>query len=148
MVYNAMKLFMEINPQLFDECSHDYTEMQNTAEQRTQARKSKWDQLAQQANQRRNSQGMPTIPTTNTKGQKAALPMRIDEVDPITQDSQKRLDALRLQDEGVNQPRAAMPDPLRPRHERNHSGSGAATPPVTLRQNSNATNTKTGQSLG
>lgn len=136
MVYNAMKLFMEINPQLFDECSHDYTEMQNTAEQRNQARKSKWDQLAQQANQRRNNQATPTIPTTNTKGQKATLPMRIDEVDPITQDSQKRLDALRLQDEGVNPPRPAMPEPLRPRHDRNHSGSGAATPPVTSRQNS------------
>ena len=32
MVYNAMKLFMEINPQLFDDCSHDYTEHQNNAE--------------------------------------------------------------------------------------------------------------------
>ena len=38
MVYNAMKLFMEINPQLFDDCSHDYTEHQNNAEAREQAR--------------------------------------------------------------------------------------------------------------
>ena len=28
MVYNAMKLFMEVNPQLFDDCSHDYAESQ------------------------------------------------------------------------------------------------------------------------
>ena len=144
MVYNAMKLFMEINPQLFDECSHDYTEMQNTAEQRNQARKSKWDQLAQQANQRRNNPTTPIIPVTNTKGQKASMPMRIDEVDPITQDSQKRLDALRLQDEGANPQRAAMPEPLRPRHERNHSGSGTATPPANSRQNSNPTNSRAG----
>ncbi|KAL9594973.1 MAG: hypothetical protein Q9219_006729 [cf. Caloplaca sp. 3 TL-2023] len=135
MVYNAMKLFMEINPQLFDECSHDYNEMQNTAEQRQQARKSKWDQLAQQANQRRNSQAVPTIPITDTKGQKGSIPMRIDEVDPITQDSQKRLDALRLQDEASNPQRAAMPEPLRPRHERNHSSGGTTTPPVNARQN-------------
>ncbi|KAL8872875.1 MAG: hypothetical protein Q9174_001570 [Haloplaca sp. 1 TL-2023] len=144
MVYNAMKLFMEINPQLFDECSHDYTEMQNTAEQRQQARKMKWDQLAQQANQRRNSQATPTIPITNTKGQKATTPMRIDEVDPLTQDSQKRLDALRLQDEGSNPQRAAVPDPLRPRQERSHSGGGTATPPVNSRQNSNSATSRAG----
>lgn len=134
-----MKTFMDINPQLFDECSHDYNEMQNTAEQRQQARKSKWDQLAHQANQKRNSQGMPTIPVTDTKGQKASIPMRIDEVDPITQDSQKRLDALRLQDEASNPQRAAMPEPLRPRHERNHSSGGSTTPPVNARQSSNTT---------
>ena len=144
MVYNAMKLFMEINPQLFDECSHDYTEMQNTAEQRQQARKMKWDQLAQQANQRRNSQATPTIAITNTKGQKATTPMRIDEVDPLTQDSQKRLDALRLQDEGSNTQRAAVPDPLRPRQERTQSGGGAATPPVNSRQNSSSATPRAG----
>lgn len=97
MVYNAMKLFMEINPQLFDDCSHDYTEHQNTADERQQLRQSKWDQLAQQALSRRNSQS--AVPSTNIRGQKINAPARIDEVDPITQDNQKRLDALRLQDE-------------------------------------------------
>lgn len=53
MVYNAMKLFMEINPQLFDECSHEYTEAQNNADQVKAERKSKWDRLAEQA--KRNS---------------------------------------------------------------------------------------------
>lgn len=139
-----MKLFMEINPQLFDECSHDYNEMQNTAEERQQARKNKWDQLVQQANQRRNNQPMPTIPVTDTKGQKASIPMRIDEVDPITQDSQKRLDALRLQDEASNPQRAAMPEPLRPRHERNHSSSGTTSSQVNPRQNSNPTAARSG----
>lgn len=95
MVYNAMKLFMEINPQLFDDCSHEYNEQRDTAEEREKARQNKWDQLALQASQRRNSQ--PT--TTNTRGQKVNATTRIDEADPITQDSRERLDALRLQDE-------------------------------------------------
>lgn len=101
MVYNAMKLFMEINPQLFDDCSHDYTELQNSAEQRQQARQSKWDKLAEQARQRQNgtlSASMP--PLTTPRGAKVTAPMRIDEVEPSTQDNQKRLDALKLQDEG------------------------------------------------
>lgn len=49
MVYNAMKLFMEINPQLFDDCSHDYNEHQNNADKRDQARKDKWARLQSQA---------------------------------------------------------------------------------------------------
>lgn len=49
MVYNAMKLFMEINPQLFDDCSHDYNEHQNSADKREQARKDKWAKLQGQA---------------------------------------------------------------------------------------------------
>lgn len=89
---------MEINPQLFDDCSHDYTEQQNTADERQQLRQSKWDQLAQQALSRRNNQAA-VPPATNIRSQKINAPARIDEVDPITQDNQKRLDALRLQDE-------------------------------------------------
>ena len=102
MVYNAMKLFMEINPQLFDDCSHDYTEMQNSAEQRQQVRQSKWDKLAEQAKQRENTKSSASIPpTTTSRGAKISAPTRIDEVDPITQDSQKRMDALKIQDEGT-----------------------------------------------
>ena len=101
MVYNAMKLFMEINPQLFDDCSHDYTEHQNTADERQQLRQSKWDQLAEQASARQNSQAS-VLPTTNLRGQKINASARIDEADPIGQDNQKRLEALRLQDEGIS----------------------------------------------
>ena len=97
MVYNAMKLFMEINPQLFDDCSHDYTELQNTADQRQQVRQKKWERLAEQAKRMQN--GTVQQPSTNPRGTKITGPPRIDEVDPITQDSQKRLDALKLQDE-------------------------------------------------
>lgn len=98
MVYNAMKLFMEINPQLFDDCSHDYTEHQNTAEAREQARESKWAALAQQAN----------LHKTNGTGP-LKMSGRVDETDPITEDNQRRLNSLQLQD-GV-----------RPNHDRQNS---------------------------
>lgn len=101
MVYNAMKLFMEINPQLFDDCSHDYTELQNSAEQRQQARQSKWDKLAEQAKQREIGALSASVPPlTTSRGAKTTAPIRIDQVEPLTQDNQKRLDALKIQDEG------------------------------------------------
>ena len=93
MVYNAMKLFMEINPQLFDDCSHDYTELQNSAESREEARKSKWDKLSEQANKMKNGLGAPA--TANAANSNF-------ESDTITQDSQKRLDALKLHDDAIN----------------------------------------------
>jgi serine/threonine-protein phosphatase 2A regulatory subunit B' len=91
MVYNAMKLFMEINPQLFDDCSHDYTELQNSAEKREQTRQSKWDRLAEQADRMKRGLAAPPVKTTNA----------IHETDSMTQDSQQRLDALKLHDEAV-----------------------------------------------
>ncbi|KAI9834534.1 MAG: Serine/threonine-protein phosphatase 2A 56 kDa regulatory subunit delta isoform [Sarea resinae] len=99
MVYNAMKLFMEINPQLFDDCSHDYTELQNNAEEREKARQAKWDKLAEQAKNNESDKAGPILNSTSSKVTKANSPSRLDDVDPITQDSQKRLDALKLQDE-------------------------------------------------
>jgi len=101
MVYNAMKLFMEINPQLFDECSHEYTEAQNNADQVKAERKSKWDRLAEQARRNGASLAGSGVSLTNPRGQKINPPPRTD-ADSITQDSQKRLDALRLQDENAS----------------------------------------------
>ncbi|KAK0383775.1 hypothetical protein NLU13_9686 [Sarocladium strictum] len=94
MVYNAMKLFMEINPQLFDDCSHDYTEQQNSAAAREAMREQKWAELGEKAKQRRASNGVveASLKTSST-------PLsRVDEVDPVTEDNQKRLDSLKLQD--------------------------------------------------
>lgn len=89
MVYNAMKLFMEINPQLFDECSHGYSEMQNTADDREKARQAKWDKLTEQANKMKSGTEKPISAATTTK-----------EVETdATQDNQERLDALKLHDE-------------------------------------------------
>ncbi|KAK8857100.1 protein phosphatase 2A regulatory B subunit [Apiospora arundinis] len=77
MVYNAMKLFMEINPQLFDDCSHEYTENQNNAAAREAMRDRKWAALKDQASKRKPSNG-------------------VAEVDPQSEDNQKRLDSLKL----------------------------------------------------
>lgn len=123
MVYNAMKLFMEINPQLFDECSHDYTELQNTAEQRKQARQVKWDRLAEVAKQKRNGAVPIAPPLTSSTGAKLNPPARSDDPDPLTQDSQKRLDALKIQDE----------TPGKERRQREHDRqTSVGSPPVTL----------------
>ncbi|ESZ94359.1 serine/threonine-protein phosphatase 2a [Sclerotinia borealis F-4128] len=112
MVYNAMKLFMEINPQLFDDCSHDYTEHQNNAEARELARENKWKALAEQAGRSKtNGSVLPTGPASPSRTKATSL--RVDEVDPITDDNQKRLDSLNLQD-GDRRER-------RPAHDRQNS---------------------------
>ena len=106
MVYNAMKLFMEINPQLFDDCSHNYTENQSTAEAREAHRQFKWEHMSKLAklNKQQNG-GSGAIQNTNAQAvsinanRGANVPSRIDEGEMLTRDSQKRLDALRLQDE-------------------------------------------------
>ncbi|KAF2865780.1 phosphatase 2A regulatory B subunit-domain-containing protein [Massariosphaeria phaeospora] len=94
MVYNAMKLFMEVNPQLFDDCSHDYAESQNNASERQQKRQSRWDKLAQLAEARQNGK----VETKAPSQAKVTSPMRLDDSDPL---SQGRLEALRLQDDGA-----------------------------------------------
>lgn len=99
MVYHAMKLFMEINPQLFDDCSHEYTELQNSAPQREQNRKDKWEKLAELAEHRKNNPQAETKPAVNSGSSAADGSTRSEDMDPITQDSQKRLNALKLQDE-------------------------------------------------
>ncbi|OTA01854.1 Protein phosphatase 2A, regulatory B subunit, B56 [Trichoderma parareesei] len=96
MVYNAMKLFMEINPQLFDDCSHDYTEQQNSAAAREALRERKWAALAQQADERRAAMGLSPAAQPG-RAQGGNLPP-LAEVDPAAEDNQKRLDSLKLQD--------------------------------------------------
>lgn len=98
MVYNAMKLFMEINPQLFDDCSHEYTEHQNNADARMQAREDKWKALAEQAKHRK-ANGVTTL---------SAVPSH--EMDPMTEDNQKRLDSLQLQDGDRRERRPSLHD--------------------------------------
>jgi hypothetical protein len=108
MVYNAMKLFMEINPQLFDDCSNDYNETQASAEARQLSRQHKWDVIAQQAQRRSGSMGAADATRPSRANSKAlaatpSIPSVSEEaaaagVDPMTHE-QKRLDALKLQDE-------------------------------------------------
>jgi len=92
MVYNAMKLFMEVNPQLFDECSHEYTEQQNNADAIKANRQAKWDRLAQLAASMK-SNGNTANNSRPTQGNKGKTPLRTDEADPIS------MERLRLQDE-------------------------------------------------
>lgn len=102
MVYNAMKLFMEVNPQLFDECSHEYTEQQNNAESVKQNRQAKWDRLTQLAEQmKQNGHSAPAVqrPSTSRGGSKVTSPLREGDVDPMSQESSRRMEQLRLQDD-------------------------------------------------
>ncbi|KAI8958532.1 protein phosphatase 2A regulatory B subunit [Daldinia sp. FL1419] len=115
MVYNAMKLFMEINPQLFDDCSHEYTEQQNNAAAREALRERKWAAITEQANKRRAN-------GASENGTPAAKPLnilpRVEEADSVTEDNQKRLDSLKLQDANQNNRRPNT-------HERQGSASSA-----------------------
>lgn len=94
MVYNAMKMFMEINPQLFDECSHEYTERMNSADEREKARLSRWDKLEDLAKDRKNGVPGPAPPAPA-----ADVPEQTDEVDTAADDNQQRLGSLKLQDD-------------------------------------------------
>ena len=112
MVYNAMKLFMEVNPQLFDECSHEYTEQQNNAEAVKASRQAKWDRLAQLAeSMKANGNHAPSTRPLATGGYssktapKVTSPIRQDDGDPLSQESQQRLERLRLQDDRERRPK-------------------------------------------
>ena len=95
MVYNAMKMFMEINPQLFDECSHDYNERQNSVEEREMGRQNRWEKVLERAKERKNGVTVPP------QCQVAEIPVHLDDIDSVTRDSQQRLHALRLDDSGT-----------------------------------------------
>ena len=108
MVYNAMKLFMEVNPQLFDECTHDYTEQQSNADAVKAARQAKWDRIAQLAETMKangaSSDSAPAVrpPVTSAfsaKGGAKATTPRTEDGDPLSRESQQRMERLRLQDD-------------------------------------------------
>lgn len=100
MVYNAMKMFMEINPQLFDECSHDYSEHQNSAEQREKSRQDRWDLIEQQARRQNGAPALPPAPSLS-------VPEPIDEVEAMTNDNQKRMNNLKLDETETSKERPA-----------------------------------------
>ena len=109
MVYNAMKLFMEVNPQLFDECSHDYTEQQNNAEAVKANRQAKWDHLAKlaesmKANGNHAPSTRPPGSSYGRNGSKPMSPIRQEDGDPLQQESQQRMERLRLQDDRERRP--------------------------------------------
>lgn len=89
MVYNAMKLFMEVNPQLFDDCSHEYTEQQNSLESEKANRKAKWDRLSALAESMKQN-GHSAAPAVRA-------PAR-SQRDQDSDESQQRMERLRLGD--------------------------------------------------
>jgi serine/threonine-protein phosphatase 2A regulatory subunit B' len=104
MVYNALKLFMgtsllpkdilieaEVNPQLFDECSHEYTQQQSALQEKQAFRKQRWDRLEALAAARKTHPQQPAPPASAPP----AVPR--DEGDPL--ENQRRMEALRLQDD-------------------------------------------------
>lgn len=93
MVYNAMKLFMEVNPQLFDECSHNYTEDQNNADAIKATRQAKWDRLTQLAESMKQNGHAPAVRPPQAHGSMSKSPMRAEDGDPIS------MERLRLQDD-------------------------------------------------
>lgn len=98
MVYNAMKLFMEVNPQLFDDCSHEYTEQQNNLESEKATRKAKWDRLSALADSMKQN-GHSSAPAVRPPG--AAVRSQRDQ---DGDDSQQRMERLRLGDERERRP--------------------------------------------
>jgi serine/threonine-protein phosphatase 2A regulatory subunit B' len=97
MVYSAMKLFMEINPSLFDECTSDYAALQESAPARNAERESIWKALEEKANEKRKQQATAADSAARPR---AGSPMQIS--DDGASDSQKKMDALHLQDESPN----------------------------------------------
>ncbi|KAF8460622.1 serine/threonine-protein phosphatase 2A regulatory subunit delta isoform [Kalaharituber pfeilii] len=103
MVYNAMKLFMEINPTLFDECSSKYTAEQEEAPARAAHRQQMWKMLEEQAVQERErktqqtQQKAITAPPTNNSAPRGGSPMMMDD-DFRSQDNQRKMDALKIND--------------------------------------------------
>ncbi|KAL9530211.1 Serine/threonine-protein phosphatase [Sphaerulina musiva] len=94
MVYNAMKLFMEVNPQLFDECSHEYTEQQNNAEAVKANRQAKWDRLTQLAQSMKQNEHAPAVRPPQANGEQPKSSTRAEEGETIS------MERLRLQDDG------------------------------------------------
>lgn len=99
MVYNAMKLFMEVNPQLFDECSHEYTEQQNNAELIKANRQAKWDRLTQLAESMKRNGNATGGNVADNNPAKSTTPGHVEDGDTFGQDNQQRMERLRLQDD-------------------------------------------------
>ncbi len=93
-----MKLFMEVNPQLFDECTHDYTEQQSNADAVKANRQAKWDRLSQMAEQMKAGHG-PNGSAPPVKPPQSQYSTRGEDADPLSRESQQRMAALRLQDD-------------------------------------------------
>ncbi|KAJ9097446.1 Serine/threonine-protein phosphatase 2A 56 kDa regulatory subunit delta isoform [Naganishia adeliensis] len=64
MIYNALKVFVEINPQLFDECQHGYKAMKREEAERAIARYDEWMRLREIAIQNAGGYDSPRLPAS------------------------------------------------------------------------------------
>lgn len=94
MVYNAMKLFMEVNPSLFDDCSHEYAEHQNNADERQQSRQDRWERLTQQAKARQSKQLDAASAPPGAEADVSSVPPTSTEA--LGQESERRMEALKI----------------------------------------------------
>jgi serine/threonine-protein phosphatase 2A regulatory subunit B' len=79
-----------VNPQLFDDCSHEYSEQQNAMAEKQTARQARWDKLDQLAKANKGK----TAPVASSTAPVRAVG---EEGDPL--ENQRRMEALRLQDD-------------------------------------------------
>lgn len=98
MVYNAMKLFMEINPTLFDECTQDYAAMQEAAPAKALKREQMWRMLEDTARRRQADRNSKSINgKANGPVARGGSPMETD--DENSRENQRKMDALNIHDE-------------------------------------------------
>ncbi|GHJ85301.1 hypothetical protein NliqN6_1703 [Naganishia liquefaciens] len=64
MIYNALKVFVEINPQLFEECQHGYKAMKREEAERAIARYNEWMRLREIAIQNAGGIDSPKLPAS------------------------------------------------------------------------------------
>lgn len=69
LVYNAIKIFMEISPQLFDECTNRYRQDKSLERQKQQQREDAWRQIEETAASKSPTRTLPPIrPILNIPG--------------------------------------------------------------------------------
>lgn len=100
MVYNAMKLFMEVNPSLFDECSNQYRDDEDQVIERQRDRDARWDRLKEMADQRQNGAN-GRVSTQAARGVSARSPSATNRSDPFGHDKLRNFESLRIQDDST-----------------------------------------------
>lgn len=93
MVYSAMKLFMEINPTLFDECTSEYATIQENLPQRQLERETVWKQLEEKAAAKRKLLTGVKSADKNGNG-RAGSPMQLS--DDYESESKRDMEKLKI----------------------------------------------------
>ncbi|CAG8558400.1 1575_t:CDS:10, partial [Dentiscutata heterogama] len=112
LVYNALKLFMEINPALFDECTAQYKQSRQMEKKRMREREETWHRLERTA--AHNAQGLPLPysiggPSTSSRTNSELLIYKHHYLH--TSDSENStVDNNSSEDEPVEEPKSDVPE--------------------------------------